>query len=279
MKHLLLATTALVVAASASTASAADLRARMPVKAAPVVAGTSWTGCYLGGHVGVGWSRTSFYDPALGPFGASTLGFDPGTTIGVNSDPGVVGGAQIGCDYQFANNWVIGLAGDFTATDLRGVANDPFFAGKNGDPATLRSRTDWLASVTGRFGYSWDKLLVYGKGGAAFAHDSYSLNNFTFAGGSTCVVPPGVSVACNPAASSDRFGWTAGVGVEWMIAPNWSAMIEYNHYGFGSKRLSFSTPNIGFVEATPVFDVRQNVDVVKVGINYRFGSSPVVARY
>jgi outer membrane immunogenic protein len=275
MKHLLLATTAIVMAASASTASAADL-SRMPVKAAPVVAGINWTGCYVGGHVGVGWNRTRFYDPGL-PLGISTLGPLPGATIDVNSDPGVVGGAQIGCDYQFANNWVLGIAGDFAGTDLRGVANDPFFAGKNGGPATLHSRTDWLASVTGRVGYSWDKLLVYGKGGAAFAHDRYGLNNFTAAGGSLCTTGAFVFVACNPTANADRFGWTAGIGVEWMIAPNWSAMIEYNHYGFGNKRLSFSDPNVA--GAAFLLDVRQDIDVVKVGVNYRFGSSPVVARY
>jgi outer membrane immunogenic protein len=275
MKRLLLASSAIVFAGSAS---AADLPARMPVKA-PVVAAYSWTGCYVGGHVGVGWNRTNFSDPGIGPFPfpVTTLGpvGVPGTSIGVNGDPGVVGGAQVGCDYQFANNWVIGLAGDFSAADLHGVTNDPFFAGKNGAPATLNSRTEWLATVTGRLGYAWDRVLIYGKGGGAFARDRYSLNNFVTVGGRLC--DDGVTfVACNTTASTDRFGWTAGVGVEWAFAPNWSALVEYDHYGFDSKRVSFLLPSR---PGAFLLDVRQDIDVVKVGINYRFGSSLVVARY
>jgi outer membrane immunogenic protein len=273
MKRLLLASSAIAFVGSAS---AADLPARLPVKA-PVAAAYSWTGCYVGGHVGVGWNRTNFSDPGIGIFGfpATTLGPVPGTSIGVNGGPGVVGGAQAGCDYQFANNWVIGIAGDFSGADLHGVTNDPFFAGKNGGPATLNSRTESLATVTGRLGYAWDRVLIYGKGGAAFARDRYSLNNFVSVGGDFC--NNGVAfVACNTTATTDRFGWTAGVGIEWGFAPNWSALVEYNHYGFDSKRVSFD--HAGPPGVFPL-DVRQDIDVVKVGINYRFGSPLVVARY
>jgi outer membrane immunogenic protein len=202
----------------------------------------TWTGCYVGGHVGGGWSRTPFTDPGLGsgfPGGALTTGGAVGDRIGVNGD-GVVGGAQVGCDYQFASHWVVGIAGDFTWSDIHGVANDPFFAGKSGAPATLSSRTDWLASITGRVGYSWDRFLVYGKGGVGFAHDRYALNNFTAIGGVTCF--NGVFVACNTSAGADRTGWVAGAGLEWAFAPNWSALFEYDHYGFDSKRVVFAHP-------------------------------------
>src|SRR4051794_2252539 len=144
MKKLLLASSAIVFAGSAL---AADLPPRLPVKA-PVVAAVpySWTGCYIGGHVGAGQSRTHFFDPGLVVFGVTsgTVG-PPGSNLRVTSDPGVIGGAQAGCDYQFSNNWVIGVAGDFSAADLRGLVNDPFFGGKNGAPATVASRTEWLA--------------------------------------------------------------------------------------------------------------------------------------
>jgi outer membrane immunogenic protein len=185
-----------------------------------------------------------------------------------------VGGAQVGCDYQFSNNWVIGIAGDFTATDIRGIANDPFFGGKAGNPATLSSRTDWVASITGRLGYTWDRFLVYGKGGVGFAHDQYSLNNFVSIGGAFCF--NGAFIACNSSTSTDRVGWVAGVGVEWAFAPNWSALVEYDHYGFDSKRVGFSNPTAPNVA---LIDIRQDIDIVKVGINYRFGVSPVVAKY
>jgi outer membrane immunogenic protein len=273
MKTLLLASSAIVFAGSSF---AADLTPRMPVKAPVIAAAYNWTGCYVGGHVGVGWSRTDFTDPGVVVFGVPVSTIAPaGTSLRVNSDPGVVGGAQAGCDYQFSNNWVIGVAGDFSAADLRGVVNDPFFAGKNPGPATLASRTDWLATVTGRLGYTWDRVLIYGKGGAAFAHDRYSTANFSAVSGGTCQVGL-VFVACAPSASTDRIGWTAGAGIEWAFASNWTALVEYNHYGFGNKDLLFADPNAA-LGAAPI-SVKQNIDVVKVGINYRFGN-PVVAKY
>jgi outer membrane immunogenic protein len=77
--------------------------------------------------------------------------------------------------------------------------------------------------------------------------------------------------------STDRAGWTAGVGLEWAFAKNWSAMVEYDHFGFGNKGVSFTGPNIG---QNFIFNVTQDIDIVKVGVNYRFGlDGPVVARY
>jgi outer membrane immunogenic protein len=106
MRKLLLASSALVFAGSAG---AADLR--MPVKAAAVVAAVpyTWTGCYVGGHIGAGWNRTTFTDP--GTLAGPTLA-PAGASIDVNGGAGVLGGVQAGCDYQFAGNWVIGLGGD-----------------------------------------------------------------------------------------------------------------------------------------------------------------------
>src|SRR5437016_573279 len=102
MKKLLLASSTLVFAGSAL---AADLPARIPAKA-PVAlpVAYSWTGCYFGGHVGAGWSRTNWSEP-------NALGFVPviaplGQSVNVNGDARVLGGVQAGCDYQFAGNWV-----------------------------------------------------------------------------------------------------------------------------------------------------------------------------
>ena len=282
MKKLLLATSVLVIAGSAQ---AADLAARPYTKAPIAPVPFTWTGCYIGGHVGAGWSRTDFTDPAISTIAPgipiTTTGLVAGDRIRVDGNAGVVGGAQAGCDYQVASNWVFGIAGDITATDLRGLANDPFFAGKTGDPATLSARTDWVASVTGRVGYAWDRFLVYGKGGAGFAHDRYSLNNFTAIGGQNCAGTLFLGFGpCNANTGTDRIGWVAGAGIEWAFAPNWSAFAEYDHYGFGSKRVGFQNPGFaGIIPATALIDISQNIDIVKVGINLRFGGAPVAARY
>jgi outer membrane immunogenic protein len=274
MKKLLLVSSALVFA---GPVFAADMPVRMPTKAPPPIAAVpyAWTGCYVGGHVGAGWDRSSFSDPGnltpgLPPFvpASVTQTIAPlGSSIGVNSPAGVLGGVQAGCDYQFANHWVVGIGGDFAWSDIHGAAIDPFFTGKNGAPIPLSTRTDRIASVTGRLGYAWDNFLLYGKGGGAWAHDNYSIQN------SNCLL----LVTCSLAGSTDRTGWTAGVGLEWAFAKNWSAMVEYDHFGFGNKAVAFTGPNLG---QNFIFNVRQDVDVVKVGVNYRFGlGGPVVARY
>ncbi|MBN9585374.1 MAG: hypothetical protein BGN84_08375 [Afipia sp. 62-7] len=265
MKAFLLAGTAIV--AFATAASAADLAPRSFVKAPAATARThNWTGCYAGGHVGAGWSKTNVTDV---PGVMSVNGaFD------IEGDTSVLGGVQLGCDYQFANAWVVGLAGDFSGTNIKGTVDDPFFGNKNPGPAQIHTRTDWLASLSGRVGYAWDNVLLYGKGGVGFAHDRYSLSNFTATGGGFC--QSGGFVACNPAGSFNRVGWVAGAGIEWAFASNWSAFIEYVHYGFDQKTLSISDPNA--VGPTPL-RVRQDIDVVKVGVNYRFTAGSIVARY
>jgi outer membrane immunogenic protein len=283
MKKLLLLSSAIV---AAGPALAADL----PVKARPVAAAVpySWTGCHVGGHIGAGWDRTTYSDPGTviapaPPFilGGLTQNFAPlGASFSGNSDARFLGGVQAGCDYQFASHWVIGIGGDVSWTDLNSLANDPFFNGKNGRPIGLSARTDEIATLTGRVGYAWDKFLVYGKGGAAFAHDKYSSNN---AGGINNAVfgcGAGVPPDCAVAGSADRWGWTAGVGVEWAFATNWSAMVEYDHYGFDTKTISMSVTNSTFPVVPANLNVRHDIDTVKVGINYRFWSAgPVVARY
>lgn len=254
MKKLLLASVAVI---ASGAVHAADLPARMPAKA-PVAAPApfSWTGCYVGAHAGAGWGHRTDFSDQLG----SSIIAPTGDVISVDSGADFIGGAQIGCDYQFATNWVVGLAGDFSWANIEGQTNDPFFAGKTpGVPLSLHSRTDFIASATGRLGYAWDQFLLYGKGGAAWSHNKYQVNNFA------CVI----FVSCNTSADETRSGWTAGGGIEWAFAPNWSVLIEYDHYGFGeTKSLTFTDPANG----SAIFNVKApSFDVVKAGINFRFG--------
>lgn len=286
MKKLLLLSSAIVVAGPA-------LAADLAVKAPPVVAAVpyTWTGCHVGGHVGAGWDRTTYSDPgtpiaAVPPFIAGGLNqnFAPaGAAFSARGGAAFLGGVQAGCDYQFASNWVIGIGGDFSWTNLGSVTNDPFFGGKNGNPVAFSARTNEIASITGRVGYAWDRVLFYGKGGAAYAHDKYAVSNSAAINANIFGCDNGGGApfsGCNTAGSADRWGWTAGVGVEWAFATNWSAMIEYDHYGFDTKTISMAVVNNSLAVTPANLNVRHSIDVVKVGINYRFWSpGPVVARY
>jgi outer membrane immunogenic protein len=143
-------------------------------------------------------------------------------------------------------NWlVLGIEGDFDWTGLKGGGHDSF-------GNTINTDTQWTSTVTGRIGAAFDRLLVYGKGGVAFAHDNDSLNDVF--GGS----------------ASDNFtrtGWTAGAGLEYAFAQNWTAKIEYDYLGFGNETLSLPTTSFPAYSS----NASLNVQEVKAGINFKFG--------
>ena len=285
MKKLFLIGVACVALLAAPPVNAADLGTRQPYETPPVIAPVpifTWTGCYLGGQVGGGWGHNKLSDPS-GAFFAGT-----GEAIRVNTS-GFLGGGQVGCDWQFAPNWVIGIEGAAAWADLKGHTLDVFTHTTGGGPfpspppststatGTFSAKTDFLASATGRIGWAWDRWLLYAKGGAAWDHDKYS-----FIGR---VTVPGILNGFAPfdfTASETRIGWTAGAGIEWAFWSNWSAKLEYDFYDFGSRRVIFvSTVNNG--RAPVPADVDQQIHTVKFGINYRFGwgkaPAPLVARY
>jgi outer membrane immunogenic protein len=278
MRKLLLAGTAL---AFVGPAFAADMstpsRAVMPIKA-PLVAPLhfSWTGCYIGGQAGAGWGHKDISEPTEQLFQFFS---PPGSPVAVDQNVGFIGGGQIGCDYQFAANWVVGARGDFSWAHIDGQASDPFFTGKNGGPITLTAKTDALASATGRLGYAWDRAMLYGIGGVAWAHDKYGIQNLPFWGAGTsanfCGPSLPASVPCNPTGTETRLGWTVGVGVEWAFADSWSVLFEFNHYDFGTRSVTVTDPNGfslgGVVSLSGPVEVKQRIDAVKIGINYRLG--------
>ena len=154
---------------------------------------------------------------------------------------------------------MLGIEAEYAWANIDGLALDPFFANKNGDPQLLGAETRGLGSVTGRVGYAFDRFLVYGKGGAAWAHDQYSAGLFFL----------GFAGVTNFTASESRVGWTVGAGVEYAFWDRWSVKLEYNHYEFGDQRVNLFDP-VGL--AIVPTDIDQRIDTVKIGINYRFWS-------
>ena len=106
--------------ASVSASLAADLapRYKAPPVAAPVMI-YNWSGCYIGGNIGGGWKRNSLNTTTT--FLGTPVAF---TNLGSDNGSSVIGGAQIGCDYQFAGNWVAGVQGMFDFHPFRHVVVD-----------------------------------------------------------------------------------------------------------------------------------------------------------
>ncbi len=244
-----------LVIAIAGPAVAADLPV-VPVKAAPFAARFSWTGCYLGAHVGGAWQQKDATDPVLlvqdGILGA---GNTVGTTTARLNSTGAVYGGQIGCDYQFAPSWVVGVEGAVSAGALRGSTVVPLPANA-GDTALVTVRTDFIPSLTARLGYAVDQWLFYGKGGVAWTNDKYSVTG-VFTG-----------IPFDAEGLGMRTGWTAGAGVEWAFTNDWSARLEYDYYDFGHSNVLMSDATNGFAS---IVTYRQNAQMVKLGLNFRVG--------
>jgi opacity protein-like surface antigen len=118
---------------------------------------------------------------------------------------------------------------------------------------TLHQKTDYLATVTARFGYAWAQGLFYVKGGAAWDKNTYSFNGTATTTSCAVFVPSsptsGNCTTFNPAVmqsfnfttgSDSRTGWTAGVGMEWAFTRNFSINAEYDFVDFGTRNITFN---------------------------------------
>ncbi|KAA5599597.1 porin family protein [Blastochloris sulfoviridis] len=218
-------------------AFAADLARRAPTPySGEPVAVTDWTGIYLGGHVGWGWVETGYFGTAAD------------WSLHQDHD-GFLGGGQIGLNYQM-DHWVVGLEADISAADLSGGTNDPVAPASRFD-----AEINWLATLTARAGYDFGGVLVYAKGGAAFADQNLTWTD-------------GIDSAT---AETRRTGWTAGGGVEVALSPTWSARLDYAYMDFGADDTVFTGSVAPF---TPAVD--QEVQALKLGVNYRFAPVPPV---
>jgi outer membrane immunogenic protein len=265
MRKALFAGTA-VVALLGGSANAADLPRPVPVYRAPppVVTYFTWTGCYVGGNGGWLWARKEWSNdiaiPAVAPF----PGVPAGTTFATHDANSGVGGIQGGCNYQ-VGAWVFGIQGDYDWSGASGSSNNLAF------PFVAQSNLRWLTSVTGRVGYSWDRFLLYGKGGGAWARDDYSLN--------PNVPVVGITI---PVAVETRSGWTVGIGGEYAFLDWLTGFVEYDYYRFGTDHNTFAPCGLavcGGGIGLPI-DIKENASVFKAGLNFKFGpTAPLVGRY
>jgi opacity protein-like surface antigen len=223
----------------------------------PVVTAVNWTGFYLGGFLG-------------GDSGTSSITF-----VGDgNTRPrlaGLIAGGQAGYNWQLGR-YVLGIEGDAGWTNKRGARTCGAETGAVNNGAgvftpfffTCQNELDWVATLTGRLGATWERALIYVKAGGAWTHETFT---------ATCIAGPqnGIERTClSPAglftnafgASDDRFGLTAGFGTEFALNANWSAKAEYNYIDFGSETLGLSDGSQA--------KIKTRINQVKVGVNFHF---------
>jgi outer membrane immunogenic protein len=263
-----------------TSVSAADLPVRPPAPAPVMAPVWNWNGFYIGVNGGYSWGHASrdlnFFNPLNGVLIAS------GTGGGRDMNGGLFGG-QIGYNWQMSN-WVFGIETDAQWTGQKGdttilcpVAGcfPTAVAAGTGVGATLTDKLEWFGTFRGRVGVAVvPSVLLYATGGAAYG----SLNTDLGLAGFTAA---GVPVAAAASASSTKFGWTVGGGIETMFAGNWSAKLEYLYMDLGSISNSVVLPTAGGFPLGANVTTRVTDNIFRAGINYHFsaGPGPVVVRY
>jgi outer membrane immunogenic protein len=172
-----------------------------------------WTGLYLGANIGFGGDRFVY------PFSAAAVGGGAafGGSVSITSE-GVLGGGQVGYNWEFPNNFLLCFETDFDGAAIRGKATATT-GGPFGAAAEVGSRINYIGTVRARVGYAWDRFLVYGTGGLAYGQVNSSASVAVGAGGG------GGQILASQ--NSGRIGWTAGGGFEYAITKTLTVKTEY----------------------------------------------------
>lgn len=250
LKRILLSSAALALLAG--SASAADLSTRMPVKAVVMPAPAfSWTGFYIGGNAGLG----------VGDFKSNSTLVDDSVAYPFSSSltaSGAFVGGQLGYNYQFVNNVVLGIETDLQWSNVEGKWRSGFPVG-NFFPGNLENKAslDYFGTIRARLGYAFDRVLPYVTGGAAYGKikaDQTSLVDSLFAGEGYA-----------NSNSTTNWGWTIGAGVEYAMTNNWTLKVEYLYMDLGDLNRTIVGDNASLSNSTSF-----ELHTLKAGINYKF---------
>jgi outer membrane immunogenic protein len=228
----------------AAPAVAADLSFKAPLPPPPVF---SWSGCYLGVHVGAGWQSSSF------------TGGTTGISVAPASGVGAIGGAQAGCNLQY-RQFVIGVEGEFWGSSL----SDRFAVVEGPFSEDLRSRNRWDGAISVRSGVTFDRAFIYGKLGVVWGKFDYTGDITT---------GPGITIRGDAIFT----GVLIGVGFEYALTDNWTTKFEYNYIDYGNKLVNF-TECAGAVCIAFSETVKEIKQIAKIGVNYKFSYGDTVVR-
>jgi outer membrane immunogenic protein len=254
-------------------AAGAALAADMPVKARPLAAApiVGWSGFYIGGNVGYGWSTSDGGTACIDDAGVPNGPFCQVVPGGQVKARGALGGAQVGYNWQ-SGQWVAGLESDAQLSGISGstTVNGPFFFVNGGGPALppgvflASHRLEWFGTTRVRFGYAGiERTLLYVTGGVAYGAVELSSN----------LIAPNAGTIYPGSKSATRVGWVIGGGLEYAMTANWSAKLEGLYIDLGEettvgREVPLTFPPNGFVR-TKDFDL--NYAIVRAGLNYKIG--------
>ncbi len=227
----------------------------------------SWTGYYAGVNLGYSWGSSNFNETFLNSITSFPVFVASGN---INNIDGVIGGGQIGYNWQYGN-WIVGLEADFQGSGERGSGTFTCPAGVCSIltvTTTVNERLDWFGTVRPRLGWTvTPTTMIYATGGLAYGevNDSGTITN-------------GV-IATAFDISRTSAGWTAGGGIEGQLSGNWTWKLEYlflaleEPSGFVTTSIS-ACPIVG--ANCPGGTLNGKIDplfednIIRAGINYKW---------
>jgi outer membrane immunogenic protein len=249
---------------------AADLpvnKAPAPVRAALY----DWTGFYVGANIGYSVGNDRVSQTLTGP-GVNDTTF----TDAAVAPKGVLGGVQVGYNWQGGRNWLVGFETDFQAASqidkacgiacVRSPPQELTF--------TVEQKLEYFGTVRARLGVVNDNVLFYATGGAAYGRVSETIAAVLNTGAAG-------SLASN-VLGENHFGWTAGGGIEAALWGNWTAKAEYLYLNLGDMKpnvLNTILPNTPPTALTVGTTSTIRDHIVRAGINYRFGGDAPLSAY
>jgi outer membrane immunogenic protein len=223
-----------------------------------------WTGFYIGGNIGSASGNSQSAVTLGGSWSAETQAtrdFITNNSAADQSPSGTSYGLQLGYDYQFDNNFVLGIEADYNKLNMDEVRQTGAIVSPIAVTYAFGNtvNADHSYSIRPKFGYAFDNTMIYATGG-------WSWTSVDF--GSDLVSSGGYSKV---GASSKNFSSTVwGVGVEHKFNDNWSGRLEYLRVNGGSTDYTTTFRNANFPTYSESFRQDFDYDAIRVGINYRF---------
>jgi outer membrane immunogenic protein len=320
MKKLFISVAAFALTAGAALAADLPSRKAAPILPPPPPPPPMWTGFYAGLNIGGNVGTNS--NTANVSYGPSAINYDSTyymdqSSVGLsqsgslrNTQSGVIGGGQIGYNYQL-DRFVVGIEADIQGAAIKGssygngaAVNSVLWDNDARYPMTTTSAggtsvnagVNWMGTLRGRIGYLvTPTLLAYGTGGLTYGGAYANVRNISFASTTGAYLAPDPQAGRVDTIGTQAFfgggnrsqtlvGWNVGGGLEWMFWPNWSVKAEAIYWNMGSMNIqttSFANamapdPNGWITNNLPTSAIfgssRVNYQgvIARAGVNYHF---------
>lgn len=228
-----------------------------------------WSGWYAGLNFGYGFGSNNIHLEPESPGAINARSGFVSHDLGV-SPKGLLGGVQFGKNWQ-QGTFVYGFESDLAYAGIRDDVTGPFLLVPFNFWTAHTQNLDWFGTLRARAGVAVsDRALIFLSGGLAYGQAEL----FTF--GRTPLACVGTNFCVIGQTKEWRAGWTAGAGLEYVLAGNWSAKFDYLYYDLGKIENTVLDINPAFFQAPPGPDTyrgsaRINGNIVRIGVNYKLG--------